>query len=120
MKQFTSLLDAAEYAATLSAGWCFANTIETYDKDNLLVLAETSDAENPVDEDSFHVVSAGGSIGFCEDGEEIDWLFIADAEKDAVLPEACLETPQNNFCPQCGHRLTPGANFCDECGTKIN
>lgn len=30
-----------------------------------------------------------------------------------------IATPADNFCENCGAKLTPGAAFCDECGTKI-
>lgn len=120
MKQFESMLQAAEYATTIAAGWSFANTSETYVKDSLLTLAETSDNENPADEDSLFVVTGGGSIGLCEDEEDIDWLFIADNEKDAALPDSFNDSAQTNFCSQCGHRVTPGANFCDACGASLN
>ena len=77
MKRFDTMLEAAQFAATLCQGWSFAYSDDTYDKESLLVMAETHDQENPADEDSFYVVSPGGSIGYCEEGEAIDWLFMS-------------------------------------------
>ncbi len=76
MKQFNTMLKAAEYAVTCCGSFRFATSDEKYDTKGLLGIAEVSDAENPADEDSFYVVSPGGAIGFCEDGEDIDWLFL--------------------------------------------
>ncbi|NLA85977.1 MAG: zinc ribbon domain-containing protein, partial [Clostridiales bacterium] len=78
MKQYSTLYEAAEFAATLCAGWRFATSDDKYDRNGLLGIAEIHDEENPADEDSFYVVSPYGSIGFCEDGEDIDWLFLSD------------------------------------------
>jgi hypothetical protein len=78
MKIFNTLLEAAEFAATRCKSWSFATADERYDAEGLLVLAETSDSEDPIDEDSFYVVSPAGAIGLCEDGEDIDWLFLSD------------------------------------------
>ena len=86
MKRFDSLLEAAEFAATLCKSWSFAIADERYDTKHLLALAETSDSENPIDEDSFYVVSPAGAIGLCEDGEDIDWLFLSDAALNEDLP----------------------------------
>ncbi len=86
MKQFTTLLEAAEFAATRCKSWSFATAEDRYDVNGLLVLAETSDSENPIDEDSFYVVSPAGAIGLCEDGEDFDWLFVADSALDEDLP----------------------------------
>ena len=86
MKQFTTLLEAAEFAATRCKSWSFATAEDRYDVKGLLVLAETSDSENPIDEDSFYVVSPAGAIGLCEDGEDIDWLFLSDAALNEDLP----------------------------------
>ena len=57
MERFDSLLEAAEFAAARCKSWSFATADERYDEQGLLVLAETSDSENPIDEDSFYVVS---------------------------------------------------------------
>ena len=68
------MLEAAEFAATLCRSWSFATSNDRYDVKGLLVLAETSDSEDPIDEDNFYVVSPAGAIGLCEDGEGIEWL----------------------------------------------
>lgn len=76
MKQFNSLLKAAEFATTLATDWVFNNTDERYHQYELLTLAETSDSENSLDEDCYYVVSSDGMIGFLEEGEEVEWLFL--------------------------------------------
>ena len=86
MERFDTLLAASELAATLCKSWSFATADDRYDVKGLLVLAETSDSENPIDEDSFYVVSPAGAIGLCEDGEDIDWLFLSDAALNEDLP----------------------------------
>lgn len=116
--RYTTLFEAAGIAATRCNRWRFATANEVYDSNSLLGIAEIHDAENPADEDSFYLVSPGGAIGFSEDGESIDWLF---------LPQNCAENlpltvkmqPAINFCAICGGRVLPGARFCGACGTKL-
>ena len=120
MKPFKSLHDAAEFATSLSGQWRFVSSDDMYTPDSLLVLAQTSDAESPIDEDSCYVVSGGGSIGLCEDQEDIDWLFIADQEKDLALPESFTTGGTARFCTQCGKPVDVGANFCDQCGASLS
>ena len=86
MKRFATMLKAAEFATTLCTSWSFATSNDRYDVKGLLVLAETSDSEDPIDEDSFCVVSPAGAIGLCEDGEDIDWLFLSDNAPNEDLP----------------------------------
>jgi ribosomal protein L40E len=119
MDKFIPMLEAAEFAATLCGSWSFATSNDRYDVKGLLVLAETSDSENPVDEDSFYVVSPNGAIGFCEDGEEIDWLFLSDAALNEDLPSTYHAVSQIKFCPKCGSGVVPGAHFCSKCGGKL-
>ena len=119
MDKFITMLEAAEFAATLCGSWSFATSNDRYDVKGLLVLAETSDSENPVDEDSFYVVSPNGAIGFCEDGEEIDWLFLSDAALNEDLPSTYQAVSQIKFCPKCGSGVVPGAHFCSKCGGKL-
>ena len=63
MERFDTMLEAAEFAATRCGGWSFATSNDRYDVKGLLVLAKTSDSEDPIDEDSFYVVSPAGAIG---------------------------------------------------------
>jgi hypothetical protein len=119
MEQFNTMLEAAECAATRCGNFRFATSNDRYDAKGLLVLAETSDSENPADEDSFYVVSPGGAIGFCEDGEDIDWLFISVAAPNEDLPARYQADPQINFCPKCRNRVVPGARFCGKCGIAL-
>ncbi|MEA4826455.1 hypothetical protein SDC9_57627 [bioreactor metagenome] len=119
MDKFNTLLEAAELAATRCVGWSFATSNDRYDVKGLLVLAETSDSEDPIDEDSFYVVSPAGAIGLCEDGEDIDWLFLSDAAPDEELPLTYQSEAQIKFCPHCGAPVVPGARFCGKCGHRI-
>lgn|GEM_PF-4888557 len=86
MKQFTTLLEAAEFAVILCGSWSFATSNDRYDVEGLLVLAQTSDSENSIGEDGFYVVSHAGAIGLCEGGEDVDWLFLSDASPNEDLP----------------------------------
>lgn len=115
MKKFYTMLEAAECAATRCGSFRFATSNDRYDAKGLLVLAETSDSENPADEDSFYVVSPGGAIGFCEDSGDIDWLFLTSSGIDEDLPARYQADPQINFCPKCGNSIVPGARFCGQC-----
>jgi len=117
MERFDTMLKAAEYATTLCGNFRFATSNDRYDAKGLLVLAETSDSENPSDEDSFYVVSPAGAIGLCEDGEDIDWLFLTDSSED--LPATYQVDPQINFCPKCGASVNAGARFCGKCSGKL-
>jgi hypothetical protein len=119
MKQFTTLLEAAKFAATLATDWNFATADERYEKTSLLALAEMSDSENPIDEDSFYVVSPAGAIGLCEDGEDIDWLFLSDAAPNEDLPLIYQTATQVKFCPECGFGVVSGARFCGKCGNRL-
>ncbi len=119
MKQFTTLLEAAEFAVTLATGWHFATADERYDKTTLVTLAETSDSEDPIDEDSFYVVSPAGAIGLCKEGEDIDWLFLSNAAPNEDLPLIYQTETQVKFCTKCGSGVIPGARFCGKCGNKL-
>lgn len=119
MKTFATMLEAAQFAATLTEGWDFAYSKDKYDKGGLLGISQAHDDENPADEDSFYVVSPGGAIGFCEDGEDIDWLFLPDSGPGEDLPTSYQAEAEMNFCPQCGSKVVPGAHFCDKCGTRL-
>lgn len=119
MERFDTLVTAAKFAATRSNSWSFATSDERYDTKGLLGLAEVSDDENPIDEDSFYVVSPAGTIGLCEDSEDIDWLFLTVSGIDENLPTIYQADPQINFCPKCGSGVVPGARFCGKCGNKL-
>ncbi|HZK27639.1 MAG TPA: zinc ribbon domain-containing protein, partial [Thermoclostridium sp.] len=116
---FNTLLKAAECAVTRCNSWNFATSDDRYDVKGLLVLAETSDSEDPIDEDSFYVVSPAGAIGLCADGEDIDWLFLSDAAPNEDLPLAYQVAAQVKFCPKCGFGVASGARFCEKCGNKL-
>lgn len=119
MDKFNTLLEAAQLAATRCGSWSFATSDDRYDVKGLLVLAETSDSENPIDEDSFYVVSRAGAIGLCEDGGDIDWLFLSDTASNEALPLTCQAVPQIRFCPKCGAGVVSGAHFCGKCGNRL-
>ena len=120
MDKFITMLEAAEFAATRCKSWSFATSNDRYDVKGLLVLAETSDSEDPIDEDSFYVVSPAGAIGLYEDGEDIDWLFLSDAAPNEDLPLTYQAEPQIKFCSKCGSGAVLGARFCGACGAKLN
>lgn len=119
MRKFNSLYQAASLASTLSKGWSFSTSDERYDTESLLTISEVHDSENPADEDSFYLVSNDGSIGFCDDEEHIDWLFISDLCDLDNLPESYTSIPQVNFCSNCGTPVVDGANFCGSCGLSF-
>lgn len=119
MHRFDTLREAAEFAVTLCAGWRFAYADEKYDKKGLLGTAEIHDQENPADEDSFYVVSPAGAIGFCADGADIDWLFLAGSGTDADLPATFPTASPGNFCTKCGAGVVSGARFCGNCGARL-
>jgi ribosomal protein L40E len=119
MERFDTMLEAAEFAATLCKSWSFATSNDRYDVKCLLVLAETSDSENSIDEDSFYVVSPAGAIGLCEDGEDIDWLFLSDAAPNEDLPLIYQAATQVKFCTKCGSGVVSGAHFCGKCGNRL-
>ena len=119
MERFNTMLEAAEFAATLYTSWRFATSNDRYDVKDLLVLAATSDSEYPIDEDSFYVVSPAGAIGLCNDGEDIDWLFLSDAAPNEDLPLTYQAEPQIKFCSKCGSGVVLGARFCGQCGTEL-
>jgi ribosomal protein L40E len=119
IKRFDSLLEAAEFAATLCKSWSFAIADERYDTKHLLALAETSDSEDPIDEDSFFVVSTTGAIGLCQDGEDIDWLFLSDAVPNEDFPLIYKTTTKVKFCRKCDSAVAFDARFCAACGEKL-
>lgn len=119
MKQFTTLSEAAQHAVTICSRWRFAYSDERYDIRSLPVIAEVHDVESFLDEDSFYLVSSGGAIGFCPDGEEIDWMFLPLNDAEEALPTSFSMESQGNLCPQCGGPLNEGARFCGGCGRKL-
>lgn len=120
MNRFNTMLAAAEFAITLCNKWSFAYSNEdVYDRGKLFNIAEIHDTENPVDEDSFYLVSSGGAIGLCEDEENIDWLFLSNSGMDENLPATLPTAPKVNFCPKCGSGVLPGARFCGNCGKGL-
>ena len=119
MERFDTLLEAAEFSATRCTSWSFATSNDRYDVKGLLVLAETSDSEDPIDEDSFYVVSPAGAIGIYNDGEDIDWLFLSDAAPNEDLPLTYQAVPQIKFCSKCGAPVVPCARFCGKCGGML-
>ena len=120
MERFNTMQEAAELATTRCRGWSFAMSKDRYDATGLLALAEMSDSEDPIDEDSFYVVSPTGAIGLCNDGEDIDWLFLSDNTPNEELPLTYQAVPQIKFCPNCGSPVVSGARFCEKCGKRIS
>lgn len=119
MKRFPSLVAAATYASTLSVGWRFHYSEDIYTHKSLLGIAQAHDDENPADEESFYLVSPGGAIGFCEDEETIDWLFLS-REREEALPSSLVNQEKGaGFCPSCGRSLTQKDRFCSSCGVPV-
>lgn len=119
MERFNTMQEAAELAVTRCTHWSFVTSKDRYNLNGLLSLAEMSDSEDPIDEDSFYVVSPTGAIGLCNDGEDIDWLFLSDAAPDEDLPLTYTAAPQIKFCPHCGAPAVSGARFCEKCGNHL-
>jgi ribosomal protein L40E len=119
MERFNTMQEAAELAVTRCGSWSFATSKDRYDATGLLALAEMSDSEDPIDEDSFYVVSPAGAIGLCNDGEDIDWLFLSDTAPNEDLPLTYQAVRQIKFCPNCGAPVVSGARFCSKCGGKL-
>lgn len=84
--RYGSLTEASKIAITRCNRWDIFTGDEVYDSRSLIGIAEIHDSEAPADEGSFYVVSQGGAIGFAEDGENIDWLFIP-VNSTEELPE---------------------------------
>lgn len=80
-------------------------------------MAQIHDEENLADEDSFYIVSIAGAIGFSEDGEAIEWLFLHLNSKED-WPLLLREVAALNLCKDCGKPIVPGARFCGACGTR--
>lgn len=119
MEEFSTLLEAAQLAVRRCNHWRFATSDETYNINSLLGIAEISDEENPAEEDSFYVVSTYGSIGFCEDGADIDWLFVSGSSAVEDLPISSQTATQFKFCPKCGSAVIFGSRFCGKCGGAL-
>jgi hypothetical protein len=116
--RYETLSEASKVAVTRCNEWGFATTDEVYDSKSLIDIAAIHDEETYMDEDSFYLVSQEGAIGFSEDGETIDWLFIPlNSTEDLSSTLKIKATP--NFCWKCGKAVTPGARFCGACGEKI-
>lgn len=117
-RRYETLSEAAEAAAARCDRWRFATSDELYDSADLQGLAQVHDEETGTDEDSFYLVSLGGAIGFSEDGETIDWLFLPlNGTED--LPRFVETAPAVNFCGKCGKPVAPGARFCGACGARL-
>ena len=119
-KKYQTLSEATEIATTRCNGWRFATSeSEYYDSAELKGVAEIHDGEAGLDEDSFYLVSPGGAIGFSQDGETIEWLFLP-LESSEELPLSLAPKAAVNFCPKCGEPAVPGALFCGACGAKLS
>lgn len=76
-QRYQTLSEAAKVAVTRCSRWHFATAKDDlYDPDSLVGIAGVHDDEVGVDEDSYYIVSPQGAIGFCQDGDSIEWLFL--------------------------------------------
>jgi hypothetical protein len=116
--RYSSLSEAVRVASICCDNWRFAMSDESYDSAGLQGMAQIHDEENPADEDSFYMVSSGGAIGFSEDGETIEWLFLPMNHTENLPSKVNTET-QMNFCAKCGGRIVSGARFCGACGMRL-
>lgn len=116
--RYASLSEAARVASTRCDSWCFAISDESYNIEGLQGTAQIHDEENPTDEDSFYMVSPAGAIGFSENGETIEWLFLP-LNHTENLPLKINAEKQANFCAKCGSRIVSGARFCGTCGIRL-
>lgn len=119
MERFNTMLEAAELAVTLCGSWSFAISNDRYDVKGLLVLAETSDSEDPIDRGQLLCGYRLPEPGLCEDGEDIDWLFLSDNAPNEDLPLTYQAVPQIKFCSKCGASIDPSARFCGQCGKAL-
>jgi hypothetical protein len=116
--RYTTLSEAVKIAITRCDKWRFATADEFYERASLQRIAQVHDEETYLDEDSFYVVSPGGAIGFSEDGDTIDWLFLP-LDSTEELPLSFEVETIVNFCLKCGSRVTPNWRFCGSCGAKL-
>ena len=116
--RYASLFEAAKVASTRCDNWRFAMSDELYDSAGLQGMAQMHDEESPADEDSFYIVSPAGAMGFSEDGETIEWLFLP-LNHTENLPLKINTKTQMNFCTKCGGRILSGARFCGACGMRL-
>jgi len=119
--RYSSLYEAVKVASTHCDSWRFAMSDELYNTASLQGMAQMHDAENPADEDCFYIVSSSGAIGFIEDGETIEWLFLPlNQTENEKLPLKINTETQMNFCAKCGGSIISGAHYCGSCGAKLN
>jgi hypothetical protein len=119
MERFGTLLEAAEFAATLCRNWSFADSDERFDVKGLLILAETCDSEDHIDEDSFYVVSPAGAIGHACTARVLTGCLYPIMSRMRIYPEYREDLQAIRFCPNCGSPTVPGARFCGNCGEKL-
>ena len=78
------------------------------------MLAEVSDAENPVDGDSFYVVSPGGAIGCYKNDEDIDWLFLTDSGADGAFIRHPSNCSEHQILPEMRKQGYSGRSFLQQ------
>lgn len=138
---YPCLLQALAMAAPRCMVWQVKTTglpvtlIEMFD------LAKKHDAEHPLGEGAFYMVTNEGAIGLSPGLEYLtEWIFIpmpAGEERDRLLAHVEAELQRQKAedeagvtaqptqptsmpqCPNCGTPLVPGNAFCTKCGTKI-
>lgn len=129
MMKYPNLSEAVKQAINLCDKWRFMYADELYDTDSFPGIAQVYDEDSLADEDSYYVVAPSGAIGFIEEGDAIEWLFLnADKQKE-VLPSTIGEMQRGEpsrdiakdaeFCTHCGAIIEADSVFCEKCGEKI-
>ena len=82
---YFSLLHALAAAMTRCVVWCHAGTDDKYNALQLFNFAKDFDAEKPLKERSFYMVSAEGAIGVSPGAEYLTkWMFLPDMDEASV------------------------------------
>ena len=142
-----SFAGAVEVAEQNCSEWLLAGNGEVFHAGELHEVAKEFDAETPLGEDEFLVVTDDGSIGLLFPNlKEPEMYFVSpqwavvnilkEDPRKYIVPgdraaagtqtagNVANSAPQNAapaakaFCKNCGAELKPGSRFCEHCGAK--